>query len=73
MEDHVATKTHQSAHRTVVADRFGQGKDEQNRWRHVAVIADSSGDAFTVTLTLDGVIETCKRSAERLDDYAQAA
>jgi hypothetical protein len=39
----------------------------------VAAIADSSGDAITVALTVDGVIETWKESAERLDGYARAA
>jgi hypothetical protein len=28
---------------------------------------------ITITLTVDGPIETCKPSAERLDGYAQAA
>jgi hypothetical protein len=73
MEDRMATEAHQSAHQSVDADRFARGKDEQSGWRWVAAIADSSGDAITVTLTVDGVIETWKPSAERLDGYGQAA
>jgi hypothetical protein len=73
MEDHVATKAHQSAHQSVDADRFARSKDEQSGWQHVAALADSSGDVLAVTLTVDGVIETWKQSAERLDGHAQAA
>jgi len=69
MEDHMAAKANQS----VDADRVAQGKDENSAARHVAAIADSSGDAIIISLAADGVIETWKQSAERLDGYAQAA
>jgi PAS domain-containing protein len=69
MDDHMATKAHQS----VDADRVARGKDEKSGWRHVAAVADSSGDVITITPTVDGVIQTWKQSAERLDGYAQAA
>jgi hypothetical protein len=69
----MATKSSQSAHQWVHADRVGRGKDEKSGSRRVAAIADSSGDMITITLTVDGPIETCKPSAERLDGYAQAA
>jgi hypothetical protein len=67
MEDHMAAKANQSV------DRVAQGKDENSARRHVAAIADSSGDATIISLAADGVIETWKQSAERPDGYAQAA
>jgi hypothetical protein len=73
MEDHMATKAHRSAHQPVDADRVAQGNDEKSRWRAVGAIADSTDDLITITLTVDGVIETWKHSADRLDGYAHAA
>jgi hypothetical protein len=73
MEDHMATRAHQSAHQSVHADRVARGRDEKSGWRHVAAIADSSGDVIAITLTVDGAIETWTQSAERLGGYAQAA
>ena len=69
----MATKAHQSAHESVDADRVARGKDEKSGWRHVAAIADSSDDVIAVTVTVDGVIESSKRSVERLDGFAHAA
>lgn len=69
----MASKAHQSARRSVYADRVARGKDAKSGQRHVAAIADSSADVITITLAVDGVIETWKHSAERRDGYGQAA
>jgi hypothetical protein len=69
----MTSKAHQPAHPSVDADRVARAKDAKSGQRHVAAIADSSGDVITVTLAVDGVIETWKHSSERLDGYAQAA
>ena len=65
----MATKAHQS----VDVERVARGKDEKSGSGHVAAIADSLGRMITIALTVDGVIETWKQSAERRDGYAQGA
>ena len=67
----MASKAHQSAHESVDADGVARAKHEKSGQRHVAAIADYPGGMITISLAVDGVIETWRQSADRLDGYAQ--